>query len=884
MGARGPWGAAILAHLAEYTGGSILAIVPDEQAAQRLLNDISLFTEKTAMFPWWGTMLYKGVSPQAAIFGKRAAVLADLALGQRQIVVAPLRAALGLVPPPSAIREKAIPLKPNDRLDTIQIENDLVRFGYNRVPHVSVPGEFALRGEVLDVYPPGNPYAFRVVFSWDKIEELRRFNPLFQISEGSLESLILHPIREFIWDEPAMERLLPFLKEGEAGNEILDSLETYQTFRGEELFYPLCCENPVSLQDYIGGSGVTVFLSYKDLEVAEIAMQKEYAALYNRACMDNMLVPEPEKLTTSLEKINSSKRRLICYGFKSEDQTFDCHLPCKPGRSFFGNMEFIGEEFASLLDNGYRIFVFAESESQSQRIAYMLRDIEGLLVGSAVLSEGFELPEAKIIAIQENEIFGRRKRSSESARYVRSEVIETFVDLNPGDFVVHVNYGIGLFKGIKRITAAGSERDYIELEYAREETVFTPIEQVNMVQRYIGQEGRIPRLDNLGSSSWERKKKSARKSVADLADRLISLYARRQIATGCAFPKDNEFQISFESSFPWQETPDQLTAIADVKADMESPKPMDRLICGDVGYGKTEIAMRAAFKAVMGGRQTAILSPTTILAEQHHESFTERFKRFPVSVAMLSRFVPAAEQKKILQGIANGTIDIIIGTHRILSKDVSFKNLGLLVIDEEQRFGVKNKERLKELKVSVDCLTLSATPIPRTLHMSLIKIRDMSLLTTPPTNRQPIETFIQKYNDTVVTEAIRREVERGGQVFFLHNRVDSLEAITTGLRQLVPEILIESAHGQMPARMLEDIMHRFVHGAFQVLVSTTIIENGIDIPNVNTIIIDKANMYGISQLYQLKGRVGRSGRLGPMHTCCIPTTGNSPNWRPKDWK
>ncbi|NNM66963.1 MAG: transcription-repair coupling factor, partial [Spirochaetales bacterium] len=368
-------------------------------------------------------------------------------------------------------------------------------------------------------------------------------------------------------------------------------------------------------------------------------------------------------------------------------------------------------------------------------------------------------------------------------------------------------------------------------------------------------------LDILGGKSWETKKARAKKSVEELAGRLVTLYAKRQNAQGHVFPRDNDWQASFEAAFPFQETEDQIRAVEEIKADMESPRPMDRLVCGDVGYGKTEVAMRACFKAVMGGKQVAFLAPTTILAEQHFENFQERFGRFPVRIGMLSRFVPRAEQKKTLERLAAGELDIVIGTHRLLQKDVVFKNLGLLVIDEEQRFGVKDKERLKEIKASIDCLAMSATPIPRTLHMSLLKIRDMSVLRTAPQNRHPIETFLQEFSDDVVIKAIRREVERGGQVFFLHNRIDTLEATQLYLARLLPELLIRNAHGQMDPKDLEEVMHDFIHGNFHVLVSTTIVENGIDIPNVNTIIIDRADVYGISQLYQLRGRVGRSGKV-----------------------
>jgi transcription-repair coupling factor (superfamily II helicase) len=427
--------------------------------------------------------------------------------------------------------------------------------------------------------------------------------------------------------------------------------------------------------------------------------------------------------------------------------------------------------------------------------------------------------------------------------------------------VVHVNYGIGLFKGIERIKALGHERDYIEVEYAGEETIFVPIEQVNMVQRYIGSEGEPPRLDTLGSKSWESRKGRVKKSVEDIAEKLLALYSRRRQAQGYAFPRDTEWQTMFEAAFPFEETEDQLRCVEEIKEDMESPHPMDRLVCGDVGFGKTEVAVRACFKAIMGGRQAAFLAPTTILAEQHYENFQERFTQFPIRLAMLSRFVDRKRTRLILDQVKNGQIDLLVGTHRIIQKDVIFKNLGFMVIDEEQRFGVKDKERLKELKHNVDCLTLSATPIPRTLHMSLLKIRDMSLLATPPQNRHPIETTIGEYSEEHLAQAIRREAERGGQVFFLHNRIDTLRETRIQIQRLLPEMLVETAHGQMDAQDLEDVMHRFIHGGFHVLVSTTIIENGIDIPNVNTIIIDRADMYGVSQLYQLRGRVGRSDRV-----------------------
>ena len=526
------------------------------------------------------------------------------------------------------------------------------------------------------------------------------------------------------------------------------------------------------------------------------------------------------------------------------------------------------DELDNLQKQDWKIFIYTNNENQSLRIHEILKkytqpeekSVFPVTLIDKEISEGFVIPDIKVKVIHENEIFARKKYIAKTSHRVKSKAIDTFVDLNPGDYIVHVSYGIGIFKGIDRVRAVGNERDYIKLEYADEEFVFVPIEQVNLIQRYIGNDGNNPKIDRIGSKSWENRKNKVKQAVEDLAKKLIDLYSRRKASKGFPFPKDTEWQLTFEAAFPYEDTPDQITVTEEIKADMEKPVPMDRLVCGDVGYGKTEIAMRAAFKAVMGGKQVAFLAPTTILAEQHYENCVERFQNFPVKIAHMSRFVSNAEQKKILAKLAEGQIDILIGTHRIIQKDVNFKNLGLMIIDEEQRFGVKDKEKLKVLKNNIDSLAMSATPIPRTLHMSLLKIRDMSLLTTPPQNRQPIETVIDAYNENKVADVIRQEIQRGGQVFYLHNRVESLNETRLKLERLMPELLIEVAHGQMTSEELDDIFRRFKLGGFHVLVATTIIENGIDIPNVNTIIIDRADMYGVSQLYQLRGRVGRSDK------------------------
>jgi transcription-repair coupling factor (superfamily II helicase) len=860
--------------------GPFVAVVPTESEALELTLDLRSSGLPAEILPWWGIVPYREMAPVSEVFGERTKALSALAsatVPEGLFFVVPERAFLTPLPPPEYLRSLLIPLAAGDRVDTAGLAETLVSYGYTRVPRVQLRGEFALRGEVLDILMGGDDMAWRILLDFDRVESIRLFDPVDQSSGGPgarrPEKILIRPLRELVWTDERIETLGERLADLEeftgGGREILEELMDRRVTPGEELLYPLAFKAGASavLPDYLGEGGTVFFIDRERLEKAQEVREREYENLYRRARRETGgRVPDPSRILLKFADLAGMvKRRVSFMAIKGagEKGAVRVEIPCDPPRSFFGNIGYLKEEFSTLLNDGWKIAVAAESEIQAERIGGLLGDIASpaLMVEAAPFSAGFALPDIRFMLVQENEIFGRRKRVPQSVRTVRSAAIDSFVELNPGDFVVHLNYGIGLFKGIDRIKALGHERDYIKLEYLGEETVFVPIEQVNLVQRYIGNEGSPPRLDKLGSKSWEARKSRVKKSVEDIAEKLVALYSKRKAAPGFSFPEDTEWQTMFEAAFPFDETEDQLRCVEEIKTDMESPHPMDRLVCGDVGFGKTEVAVRACFKAVMGGKQVAFLAPTTILAEQHYENFQERFSRFPVQLAMLSRFVERKQVKKILEQVKNGSIDILVGTHRIIQKDVSFRNLGLMVVDEEQRFGVKDKERLKEFKTNVDCLTLSATPIPRTLHMSLLKIRDMSLLATPPQNRHPIETVIDEWDDQRVAQAIRREVERGGQIFFLHNRVESLNETRLRIEHLAPEMLVETAHGQMEARDLEDVMHRFVHGGFHVLVSTTIIENGIDIPNVNTIIIDRADMYGVSQLYQLRGRVGRSDRV-----------------------
>lgn len=858
-GPKEGFAAYLVSRLARESGKPIILLVSDDTEAQNTKRDLTLFGILSEVFSWYGTAPYQDADHKGSIEGSRQKALYELQHGTAEVLIAPLRSITTFISDANGLGETGLELREGQTLDSVALAQKLTDLGYWRVPKVTVQGEFALRGEVIDLFSPGHEDPVRLLLDFDLLSEIRIFDVFGQQTIDRQPSVVIFPVVGARGTAEDIRKFTEQMNRPEfryfAGD--VDDTATIPTF-----WLPDLRNSYKTLLDMVPDSCRLIWMDHERLKMGYAQYETDINAVYDADKYSRPL-PEPEKVIASLGSIEEKwKNRSIFIEtlFDAEDSSI-LRFQCDPARSYFGNISFLKEELTNLTNLEYRIFVFADTDAQRQRIAHLLSDYPNVTVLVARISSGFTLPEAKITVIQESEIFGRRRREPASLKRVKSTPIDTFVELEEGDPVVHVNYGIGKFCGITRMRAAGNERDYIKVEYANEEMIFVPIEQVNLIQRYIGSGGNAPRLDTIGGKSWERRKATVRKNVEDLADRLIRLYSRRRKALGFKFSTDTEWQLEFESSFPYEETPDQLRCIEEVKHDMELPTPMDRLVCGDVGYGKTEVALRAAFKAVTEGKQVAFLAPTTILTEQHFETIQERFEPFPVRIAMLSRFVAKNEQKQSLTALLEGTIDLVVGTHRLLQKDVRFKDLGLLIIDEEQRFGVKAKEVLKEMKTSIDCLTLTATPIPRTLHMSLLEIRDMSLLTTPPRNRHPIETTIAEFNEETISRAVRREIDRGGQVFFLHNRVETLDNVRRFIETILPEVLVDVAHGQMSGSELEDIMHRFVHGAFQVLVATTIIENGIDIPNVNTIIIDRADMYGISQLYQLRGRVGRSDRV-----------------------
>ena len=799
--------------------GRLWALCPTEDSARSLLKDYEKADVGTRVIylPSTGRQLY---SPQSAdiVEYEQLGRLRDIAASTDALIITHLRPFVSLAPSPSSLSATELTIRVKDPFEPQTLADRLTAAGYLYTPSTQGEGEFTVRGEVIDIFPFESETPYRLYADWDVVGRISRYDPVTQETKGTVGSLTL----SLLCDTTTLER--------------------------------------VHIDSYVKERDLLCLIGDQRLATSYKSLSSEARSRYRQAFVDDRDVIKPDQLLLDFPRFAETHQRVITVlditGQKSDAHHFDLEGP----RSYFGNFTLLKEDLASLRSQQWDVHIFCDNMLQKQRLSQMLGAFDFIRWDDRPLSAGFAIPSLKVIAIAEEEIFGRRRQVIKTLQHTQSTPLDSFVDLSEGDYVVHVNYGVGQFIKIDRVTSFDRERDFIKIAYADGEMLYVPIEQANLVQRYIGSERGVVKKDKLGGQGWEHKKARARKNAEDLARHLIDLYAKRQQSMGFAFAKDTDWQVQFEASFPFDETADQLQCIDEIKEDMERPTVMDRLVCGDVGYGKTEIAFRAAFKAVMSGKQVAFLAPTTILAEQHYRTFVERIGSFPIRSGLLSRIVPAKVQKKTLLSTAEGTTDVLFGTHRILQKDIVYRDLGLLVVDEEQRFGVKDKERIKSLRASIDSLSLSATPIPRTLYMSLLKIRDMSLLATPPIARRSIRTVIGEYEEAVVARAIREEVGRGGQVFYLHNRIETLDEVVGKLTALLPDVVIASAHGQMTPAVLEDTMRRFIHEGIQVLVSTTIIENGIDIPNVNTIIIDRADRYGLSQLYQLRGRVGRSDR------------------------
>jgi transcription-repair coupling factor (superfamily II helicase) len=892
----------VLSLLAE-RAAPLLVLTPRTSDAEALADGLSAYLgeDRAAVFPAWETLPHERLSPQPATVGRRLAVLDRLTHPADHpepllAVVAPVRAALQPMDPNLAEQR---PLTVTARWSGFEALADrLSALGYSRSPQVESRGEFAVRGGIVDVFPTAGEHAVRIEFWGDDVESLRGFSVGDQRSTGSVDEVVIDPARELVLDADLRSRARTAIAQWPHLTDELDRLAAGQTFEGAESLVTMLAPEPALLVDYLPGSAGLALVDPLLLEERAGKLREEAEVLADTAWRTAASVggaaaprtragtPTAEGAPPRIEGF-AAPGELLARGpqrswrltpFGTAEGT---RLDTAAWDSFRGDIVTASERMRGLLGAGERVIVSVDADGPARRIADVLREqgvpavvagtvareAEGARVEVVVsrLRTGFRSEELHLAVLGTWDLFGPRRRRASRRLGTRSTAADTALQLEVGDAVVHRTHGVGRYQGMVTRELTGvdgrrAKRDYVLLEYANGDTLYVPSDQVDAIARYQG--GETPTVMSLGGAQWERAKNRVRKAVRDIAAELIRLYAARMHAPGHAFAPDGQLQLELEDAFAHVETHDQLTVADEIKQDMEAPLPMDRLLAGDVGFGKTEVAVRAAAKAVFDGKQVAVLVPTTILAQQHLETFRERFSGFPVEVEELSRFVTDKGKRRVLDGLAAGTVDIVIGTHALLGARVRWKDLGLVIVDEEQRFGVSQKEKLKQLRTSVDVLSMSATPIPRTLEMAVSGIRDLSVIETPPEDRQPVLTSVQPYDEGQVALAIRRELLRDGQVFYVHNQIDSIHRVAASLVELVPGARVEVAHGQMDERQLEQVMVRFWDRGIDVLVSTTIIESGLDVPNANTLIIERADLLGLSQLHQLRGRVGRSSERG----------------------
>lgn len=914
-GLKGSASSYAVSRLLKETPALFLIVAPDNEGAEEFCRELRFYSGdagKTLLFPPWETTPFDRASPHPDTSGERLATLFKAMDGSARAVVASLPAAAQKVLPRMVLGEVSQYLVTGEETDREALLAKLVKLGYSSVTLVEDRSTFSVRGGILDIFPSTLPQPVRIEFFGDFVETMRTFDPVTQRSLEPLPELILLPSREVIFSEEVVAGFASRLKKrcddlglpADRRREILEQVQQSLFPAGIEYLQPLFHPGLETLFDYAGPEAVTVVLDPEGTTAAIDSHAAELREAEQHALERDLVMCEPHDLflgKDQLDELLTGGRRIDIPPLElvtkagtpilrfSTESTVDLKLdPAPDGEKI---LKPLVDRLSAKLAEQWRVMIVCHQRGQAQRLYELLvpysiplnitdrtfpversrRDGKiDLLVGP--LSRGFRLQDEGLMVVAEEEIFGKRLKRRGLSEVRQKQILSSLAELKPGDFMVHLDFGVGTYRGLQHLVLGDTEGDFLLLEYAGADKLYLPVDRINLVQRYVGAEGVEPKVDRLGGTSWEKAKAKAREAVKEMAEELLKIYAARQIQKGHSFSPPDDMFKEFEASFAYEETPDQMAAIEDVVRDMESDKPMDRLVCGDVGYGKTEVAIRGAFKAVMDGKQAAILVPTTILAQQHLETFRSRCKGYPINVEMLSRFRSPKEQKEILKRVKKGDVDIVIGTHRLLQADVQFKDLGLLIIDEEQRFGVTHKEKLKKFRAVVDIMTLTATPIPRTLYMSLMGIRDLSIIDTPPVDRLAIKTFVARFNDEIIREAVLRELQRGGQIFFVHNRVQSIGAMAEHLQRIVPEARIAVAHGQMDEKELEKIMLAFMHGEYNLLICTTIIESGLDIPNANTLIVNRADTFGLAQLYQLRGRVGRS-RLRAYAYFLIPGEG-----------
>ncbi|WP_100011840.1 transcription-repair coupling factor [Lentibacillus sediminis] len=815
------------------------------------------------------------------------------------ILIAPVAAVKRMLPPQDYWEQYQLHFRYGEAIDIDAYLASLVDMGYERSGMVASPGEFSKRGGIIDIYPLTETHPVRIELFDDEIDSIRYFDAESQRSLDKLTEITIGPATELLLTdsdmtaaagrlEDALAKSLKKMKNSTSKETLVETIEAdisrmknLERFQEMYKYIGYLYQNPASLLDYLPSDGLVIFDEMSRIQETAGNLDTEEAEWYASLLEANQMLRDSRFSFDWLSIWDGLKHPRIYMSVflrhipNTQPQNI-IDLSTRTMQEFHGQMNLLKNELTRWEKSDFSVVVLAPNEKRMEKIHSIFTDydieaavsrqpqlpVNKPIITVGNISGGVEMPLHKFVLITENELFKKRtKRPRRQQKVSNAERIKNYQDLKVGDYVVHANHGVGRYLGIETLKVKDQHKDYLLIKYSGDDKLFVPIDQIDLVQKFVGGEGKEPKLYKLGGSEWQKVKRKVQSSVEDIADDLIKLYAERQARQGYAFSEDTEMQREFEASFPYQETEDQLRCIEEIKQDMQQERPMDRLLCGDVGYGKTEVAIRAAFKAIADGKQVAFLVPTTILAQQHYETIRERFQEHAINIGLLSRFRTKKQQKETIDGLKKGTMDIVIGTHRMLSKDVEYRDLGLLVVDEEQRFGVKHKEKIKQLKTNVDVLTLTATPIPRTLHMSMLGVRDLSVIETPPENRFPIQTYVADYNPIFIREAIEREMGRGGQVFFLYNRVESIDKAARDLGMLVDDARIAVAHGQMNETELENVIFGFLAGEYDVLVSTTIIETGVDIPNVNTLIVNDADRMGLSQLYQLRGRVGRSNRV-----------------------
>lgn len=887
--------------LAKTTDRPLLIITNQLNQAQELYEDLQALSsaEGVFLYPVNELVIREIATSSPELRSERLQTLNALVKDEAKVVIAPVAALKRYLPPKSVWLDSQIKIDELRRVELDSLLNQLVQMGYKRVDMVTAPSEFSLRGGILDVYSLTDEYPVRIELFDDEVDSLRYFDADTQRSVKRIQSVSIGPAKELILTKEdylraadKLEDLLEkALKESKSkqDKEILEAsiktdlekMKQGESFTKEALYSAYYYPSAANLSSYFSDEGIVMFDEMARVHEVATQLDVEEAEWYSDSLSANLLMKDM-MFSYDWHEIKQEIRQQKIYSsvfMRHIAHTQPEQVIQTTARSiseFHGQMPLFKTELERLSRGNYSVVLLVADEKRAKKVQSILSDyqiqmpvvsevnypLNGEVITVGALSSGIEIPQMKLALITERELFKKqRKRLSRPKNISNAERIKNYQELNIGDYVVHRSHGVGRYVGTETLVVKGNHKDFMLIEYSGEDKLYVPIDQIDLVQKFVGSEGKRPKLYKLGGTEWTKVKQRVQNSVEDIADELIKLYAEREAQKGYAFDLDSDLQKDFEGSFPYEETPDQLKSLEEIKHDMEREQPMDRLLCGDVGYGKTEVAIRAAFKAISEGKQVAMLVPTTILAQQHYQTVLERFQDYPIEVGLLSRFRTAKQQKETLEKLRAGRIDIIIGTHRLLSKDVVYKDLGLLIVDEEQRFGVKHKEKIKAIKTNVDVLTLTATPIPRTLHMSMVGIRDLSVIETPPENRFPVQTYVLERSPLFIKEAIERELSRDGQVFLLYNRVENIEKIASEIEELIPDVRIAIAHGQMNETELESIMLGFLDGEYDVLVSTTIIETGVDIPNVNTLIVYDADRMGLSQLYQLRGRVGRSNRV-----------------------